>query len=138
VRSERKKLLPEALLEFAEVGGLASEGGAVDLKEGREPLAIVASEVAVERQIGIDAEELAYHLDGEDLGVGELRSRTALSDASIFFSKPVVDETEDGNDEGVKIHERRPPSLRSVWAPPSVERSSPLFNRSRKLAHGVS
>jgi hypothetical protein len=44
VGSEGEEILPEALLELPEVGGLTGEGGAVDLAEGRKPLGVVASE----------------------------------------------------------------------------------------------
>ena len=50
---------------------------------------------------------------------------------------PVVDEAENRDDEGAKIHERRPPLRRSLWSLPSVGRSPLWFKPSKKLAHGV-
>ncbi len=135
MRGERKKLLPEALLESPEVGALPSEGGAVDFAQRGEPLAVMLPEVAKDPFVGIDAEELSNDLDGEDLRVGKFGQGTTPSEASVF--DPVIDEAEDADDEGAKIHRTRPPSFRSVWAPPSVRRSPLLFNRSEKLAHGV-
>jgi hypothetical protein len=115
---------------------VTGEGSAVYLVEGREPLGVVPSEVAVDGLVGVDAEELPDHFDGEHLGVGELGGRSTLAQRSPLFES-VVDEAEDRGDEGVKIHRKRPPSLRLVWAPPSVRRSPRLFNHSEKLAHRV-
>jgi hypothetical protein len=56
--------------------------------------------------IGVDAEELSDDLEGEDLSVGKLRSGTALADAAPLES--VIDEAEDSDDEGAKIHQRPP------------------------------
>ena len=56
--------------------------------------------------IGVDAEKLSDDLEGEDLGVGKLRSGTAPSDATPL--ELVIDEAEDGDDEGAKIHQRPP------------------------------
>src|SRR4051812_11504290 len=108
----------------------------MDLAERGEPLGVVPPEVAADGLVGVEAEELADDLDGYDLRVGELGGRAALAYALAF--EPIVYETEDGHDEGAKIHEKGPPSLGLVWAPSSVERSPSLFNRLQKLAHGVS
>ena len=43
-------------------------------------------------------------VSGENLGLGELGGRSTLANAASF--EPVVYQAEDGNDEGVKIHER--------------------------------
>jgi hypothetical protein len=91
----------------------------------------VTPEVGEEVLLGVESQELAYDLDGQDLRVGELRLRTALAQLGFSF-EPVVDEAENGDDEDAKIHERRPPSLRLVWSLPSVRRSRSLFNPSRK------
>src|SRR5215216_4501248 len=40
--------------------------------QGREPLSVVPPKVSVETLVGIDAQELAHHFDGEYFGVGEL------------------------------------------------------------------
>jgi hypothetical protein len=108
----------------------------MDLAEGGEPLAIVPSEVAADGLVGVEPQELSDDLDGDDLRVGKLRSRAALADTLCF--EPIVHETEDGHDEGAKIHEGRPPLRRLVWSLPSVRRSSLRFKLSTKLAHGVS
>src|SRR5215218_10380014 len=108
----------------------------MDFAQSGEPFTIVPSEEEVDGLVGVEPEELSYDLDGEDLGIGELGGWSAPSDAA--FLESVVDEAEDADDEGAKIHRKRPPSLRLVWAPPSVGRSPMLFNRSEKLAHGVS
>jgi hypothetical protein len=136
VGSERQKLLPEAFLDLPEVCCLPREGGAMDFAECGEPLAVVPSEVAVDGLVGVEAEELAYDLDGEDLGVGKLRDGAALADTPSF--EPIVYQAEDGDNEGAKIHERRPPLRWLVWSLPSVGRSSLWFKLSKKHAHGVS
>jgi hypothetical protein len=135
VGSERQKLLPEAFLDLPEVCCLPREGGAMDFAECGEPLAVVPSEVAVDGLVGVEAEELAYDLDGEDLGVGKLRDGAALADTPSF--EPIVYQAEDGDNEGAKIHERRPPLRWLVWSLPSVGRSSLWFKPSKKHAHGV-
>jgi len=94
VRGQREKLLPEKLLDLPEVGGLTGEGGAVYLVEGREPLGVVPSEEEVDGLVGVDAEELPDHFDGEHLGVGELGGRSTLAQRSPLFES-VVDEAED-------------------------------------------
>jgi hypothetical protein len=104
-RSGREELLPEALFEFPEVGCLPSESGAMYLAEGGGPFAVAPPEKAVDGLIGVYAEELADDLHSEDLRVGELGRRAALANAAILES--VVDETEDGDDEGAKIHGRK-------------------------------
>jgi hypothetical protein len=119
--SERKKLLPEVFLYLPEVGRLPGEGGAMHFGEGGEPLSVMTPEVTKDRLVGVETEELADDLDGEHFCVRELGQRTSCSEVSAFDS--VIDEAEDANDEGVKIHGKRPPSLRLVWAPPSVRRS---------------
>ncbi len=136
VRGAAKQILPEVFLDLPEVGRLPGKGSAVHLGEGRKPFSVVAPKEEIDGLVGVDAEELADDLYGEDLGVGELWGRSAASDAPLL--EAVVDEAQDRDDEGVKIHRKRPPSLRLVWAPPSVGRSPLLFNRSEKLAHGVS
>jgi hypothetical protein len=136
VRDERKEFLPEEFLYLPEVGRLPSEGGAMDFSEGGEPLAVMTPEVTKDPLIGVEPQKLAYDLYGEDFCVGEFGQRTTSSKSSLFNA--VVYEAEDGYDEGVKIHRKRPPLRWLVWSPPSVGRSPLLFNRSEKLAHGVS
>lgn len=101
-----------------------------------EPLAVMVSEVTKDRFVRVHTKELTYYFDGEDLRVRKFGQGTTRSEGPVFDS--AVDEAEDGDYEGAKIHRKRPPWLRMVWAPPSVGRSPSLFNRSEKLAHGVS
>jgi hypothetical protein len=68
----------------------------------------------------------------ESLGGG-----AALAQGFAVF-EPVVHQTEDRDDEGAKIHQRRPPFRWLVWSLPSVGRSSLWFKPSKKHAHGVS
>src|SRR5215210_733830 len=136
VGGEAEKLLPEALLDLPKVGCLPGKGGAMHFCEGGKPLAVMTPEVPKDPLVGVYPQELAYDLDGEDFCVRKFGQGATRSEGSVFDA--VVDEAEDRDDEGVKIHRKRPPSLRLVWAPPSVGRSPLLFNRSEKLAHGVS
>jgi len=137
VGSEHEELLPEVFFDLEEVGCLTGEGGAVYFAQSGEPLMVVPSEEEVDGLVGVEPQELAYDLDGEDLGIGELGGWSAPSDAA--FLESVVDEAEDADDEGaLRSTGRDLLSLRLVWAPPSVGRSPMLFNRSEKLAHGVS
>jgi hypothetical protein len=94
-------------------------------------------EVAVERPVGVQPEKLPDDLDGQDLRVRKLRSGTAPSNTPTL--EMIVDEAEDANYEGAKIHERKTPFCsRWIGAPPSVGRSSLLLKFSKKPAHGVS
>ena len=136
VRSETEKFLPEVLLELPEIGSLSGKGGTMHFAEGGEPFPIMSPELTKDCLLSVEPQELPYHLDGEDFRVRKFGQGATRSESSIFDS--VVYEAEDGDDEGVKIHGKRPPSLRLVWAPPSVGRSPSLFNRSQKPAHGVS
>jgi hypothetical protein len=52
----------------------------VYLAEGGEPLAVVTAEKEVDALVGVEPQELPDDLDGEDLGVGELGSGSALTD----------------------------------------------------------
>ncbi len=94
---------------------------AVDFAQGGEPLAVMLSEVT-DRLVVVEPQELSNGLDGKYLRVGEPRSGAAPSEASRPFEL-VVDKAEDRDYEGAKIHRKGPPSLRSVWVPPSVGRS---------------
>ena len=136
MRGEEEQFLPDTLLDLPEVGRLPREGCPMDLTEGREPFAVVTTEEEVDTLVGVYPEELSDDLYGEDLGVGELGGRSTLANAASF--EPVVDEAEDSNDEGAKIHERKPPLRRSVWSLPSVGRSPFRFKPSTKRARGVS
>ena len=72
-----------------------------------EPLAVVTPEVTKDPLVGVYPQELAYELYGEDFCVRKLGQGTTCSEGSVF--DPVVYETEDSDDEGVKIHSKRPP-----------------------------
>src|SRR5918995_2364848 len=127
-----EQVLPEHLLYGPEVGRLAAEGGAVDSLEGRKPFAVVSAEEEVDTLVGVYAEELSDDFYGEDLCVGELRSRTAPADATLLL-EPVVYEAEDGHDEGAKIHKKKTSvTLGAIGLTPSVGRSSPWLNSSRE------
>jgi hypothetical protein len=65
----------------------------MNLAECREELAVVPSEVAVERLVGVYAEELTDDLDGEDLGVGKRWGGAALTDTPSF--ELIVHQTEE-------------------------------------------
>jgi hypothetical protein len=106
VRGKSEKLLPEVVFELPEVGCLPSEGGAMDLPEGGEPLCVVSSEVAIEGLVGVETEELSDDLYGEDLRVGELGGRAALTEAAPSFEL-VIYQAEDGHNEGAKIHKKK-------------------------------
>ena len=107
-----QELLPEAFLNLPEVGCLPGEGGAVHMQEEvREVVSVVAPEVRKELCIFGESQKFADDLDGEHFRVAERWGGSAASDALLF--EPVVDEAEEGHNEGAKIHERRPP-LRSV------------------------
>ena len=136
VGGERKKLLPEALLDLPKVGCLSEEGGPMDLVEGGEPPSVVPAEEEVDALVGVYAEELSDYLEGENLRVRKLWRRAALTNAATL--EPVVDKAEDGDDEGAKIHEKTSVTFSVVGLTPSVGRSSLWLKSSNKLAHGVS
>jgi hypothetical protein len=104
--------------------------------EGGEPFAVVATEAEMDALVSVEAEELSYDLDRENLRVGELGGGPALADTAIL--EPVVHQAEDGYDEGAKIHERRPPFCpRWFGVPMRVRRSLLWLKPLEKLAHGV-
>jgi hypothetical protein len=76
---------------------------------------VVAAEVGKELRVFVYPQELTDNLDGEHFGVAERGSWSACPETPEF-SDTVVDEAEDGNDEGAKIHERRPPLRWLVWS----------------------
>jgi len=100
-------------------------------------MGVVAPKVRKEFCIFIESQKLANDLDGENFRVAERWSGSTCSERTEF-SDAVVDEAEDADDEGAKIHGRRSPLRRLVWSLPSVGRSSLWFKPSRNLAHGVS
>jgi hypothetical protein len=132
-----RELLPEAFLNLPEVGRLPGEGGAMHPQQVREEVGVVAPEVRQELRVFIESQELADDLDGEYFRVGERWGGSAASDAPLF--ETVVDKAESGDDEGAKIHKRRPPatSFGAIGTTPSVGRSSVLLKSSKKPAHRV-
>jgi hypothetical protein len=113
VRDDCHELLPEEFLEMPEVGTLASEGSAVNLTQGREPLSEMNLEVLEDSFVGVEAEELPDDFDGEGLRVGELWGGATRSEGSVFDL--VVYEAEDGYDEAAKIHEKTSCVLGAIW-----------------------
>ena len=124
-------------MAFHRFAACLAEGGAIHPPEVREEVGVVTPEVREQLRVFVYPQGLADALDREDLRVVERGGRAAPSEASEVL-EPVVDEAEDGHDEGAKIHERRPPLRRSVWSLPSVGRPSLRFKPSMKFAHGVS
>lgn len=61
--------MAEVFLDLPKIGALTGEGGTVYFAQGGEPLAVMLPEVAKDRLIGVDTQELTDDLDGEDLGV---------------------------------------------------------------------
>ena len=84
----------------------------MDLAEGGEPLCVVPTEEGVDALVGVYPKELAYDLDGEHLRVGKLRGGATLTEPTPSFEL-IVYRADDGDAEGVKVHNRRPP-LRPV------------------------
>jgi hypothetical protein len=99
---------------------------------------VVAPEVRKELRIFVEPQELADDLYGDDLGVKERWGGSALSEAPEILES-VVDEAEDGYDEGgAKIHKKTSATSGAIGLTPSVGRSSVLLKSSKKLAHRVS
>jgi hypothetical protein len=90
----------------------------------------VTSEEAVDALVGVEAEELTYDLDSEELSIREVGGRSASSEASPF--ERVVDEAENGDDEGVKIQEKTSVVIGAIRLIPSVGRSSVLLKPSKE------
>jgi hypothetical protein len=74
---------------------------------------VVATEVRKELRIFIESQELSDDLDGEDFRVAECWGGSTCSETPEVLD-PVVDEAEDGYDEGAKIHESGDLLLASV------------------------
>ncbi len=111
MRDLGQELLPEALLDLPEVGRLPGQGGAIYPHQVREEVNVVAPEVGEELRILVESQELTDDLYGEHFGVAQRWGGSTLSEAPEV-SDAVVDEAEDGDDEGVKIHKRKRPPLR--------------------------
>jgi len=82
-------------------------------------------EVVEDSLVGVDAKELPDDFDSEDLSVGELWGGAMRSEGSVFDL--VVDEAEDGYDEGTKIHEKTSCFFGAIGSTPRVRRSSLLL-----------
>ena len=67
-------------------------------------MGVVAPEVGKELRVFIESQKLADDLDGDDFRVAERWGGSACSEAPEV-GYMVVYEAEDGDDEGVKIHE---------------------------------
>ena len=111
----------------------------MDRAQRGEPPGVVAAEVAVDPLVGVDAEELADDLDGQDLPVVvQGRVRPALAQPLPTASRrrlvhSLVHEAVGGYDEGVQVHGAR---LRlAVWSPSMVDEPVGL---DQKPAHRVS
>jgi hypothetical protein len=126
VGSLGQELLPEALLDLPQVRRLPGEGGAVHAPEVREEVGVVAPEVSEELRVFVEAQELADDLDGENLRVEERRGGSAGSEAAEARD-PIVDEAEDGHDEGAKIHESEDLLFASVGLGTAERREVSLF-----------
>ena len=126
VRGFGHKFLPEALLSFPQVGYLPGEGGAMHPPQIREEVGVVTPEVRKEFGLFVYPQELAYDLDGEDFGVAERRSGPTCSEAPEVLDT-IVDEAEDGYDEGAKIHESEDLLFASVGLGTTERREVSLF-----------
>ena len=79
-------------------------------------------EVREELSIFVETQEqLADDFDGENLGIEERRSGCAGSKAPEARD-PIIDEAEDGHDEGAKIYEREDILFASVGVGPAERR----------------
>jgi hypothetical protein len=119
---------------------LAQERGPVDLPQAREQVAEVAPEVGVQAPVGVEAEELADDLDRQHLAVREGRPRAALTKPTFAtkVADEVVHETEDGDDEGLQVHDRPPLRLIRRQERLGATRASLGQAPDRKPAHRVS
>ena len=66
-------------------------------------------EVLVEALLGVYPQELPDDLYRQDLGVGELGIRATL--AQLLSLEPIINEAENGDDEGAKIQKGDPLSV---------------------------
>jgi len=138
VRGFGQELLPEELLGLPEVGRLPAEGGAMHASEVREEVSVVAPEIRKELGVFVEPQKLTDDLDGEHFRVAERRGRSTGSETPEL-GDAIVDEAEDGHDEGAKIHERKSSFYsRRIGAPSRVRSSSVLLKSSKKPAHRVS
>ena len=76
------ELVPEQVLEFPEVGGLAEEGRAMDAGDGREEVGIMLAKESIDGLILSVAGVLADHFHRQHLAVGEDWLQSALPQAT--------------------------------------------------------
>ena len=96
-----------------------------------EKVSVVTPEVAEELRIFVYPQKLADELDGKDFRVREHGSGSACSEAPEIHES-VVDEAEDGYDEGAKIQKKTSSTSGAIRTTPSVGRSSLLLKSSQK------
>ena len=95
-------------------------------------MSIVAPEVRKEFFVFVESQELTDDLDGEDLRVAQRWGGSATSETSEVLES-IVDEAEDRDDEGAKIHKKKTSvMLGAIGLTPSVRRSSPWLNSPRE------
>lgn len=130
----------QSLLSDPQISCLTRESSVVHPLQTWEEFSLVAPEARKEILLGVEAEEPARDLDdGQDLRVGGHSLGSTLAQLRFSF-KSVINEAEDGADEDVTLHERRPPSPSAGLdtTERKVSRSAfNLFNCSEKLAHGA-
>jgi hypothetical protein len=80
-----------------------------------EEMGVVAPKVRNEFCIFIESQKLANDLYGENFRVAERWSGSTCSETTEF-SDAVVDETENGHDEGAKIHKKKTSAMSgAIW-----------------------
>ena len=135
-----REMPPERELDGPEVGRLSQEGGAVHLPQAGEQVAEVAPEVGVQAPVRVEAEELADDLHRQHLAVREGRPRAALTKPTFAakVADEVVHETEDGDDQGLQVHDR--PPLRLIRRQERLGATKAPLGQApvRKPAHRVS
>src|SRR5262249_27787798 len=80
-----------------QVGGLAQEGGAMDLPQAGEGRGVVAAEVPKQLGVLVQAEELADQFDGEDFAVVQARGEAVRAEVvEVEGGQLVIDQAKDG------------------------------------------
>lgn len=100
-------MLPEALLDAPQVGGLPGERGAIDGAQPGEAVGVVGAEVGVDRLIGGQAEEGADDLNGHGRPLGSIavmEDRRGAPLTHALTAEPVINQAEHGDEEGATIH----------------------------------
>ena len=134
-RQPRGQVALQATLDRPQVGRLASEGGAVHRGQAGEEVAVMAAEMGEDALVVVQAEELAGHLDGDHLAVGQARGRAMAAEAAWGkLADQVIDQAVDDRDEVVEWHGGRSGSGRG-YGYPSLRRRPPWPHH--ELAHRV-